>query len=42
LTSQNTKNRVVDDEPDITPTLEAGVGLFDVDILVIRNGAEEL
>ena len=36
LTSQNTKNRilVVDDEPDITLTLEAGletVGLFDVD-----------
>jgi CheY-like chemotaxis protein len=36
LTSQNTKNRilVVDDEPDITLTLKAGleiVGLFDVD-----------
>jgi DNA-binding NtrC family response regulator len=36
LTSQNTKKRilVVDDEPDITLTLEAGleiVGLFDVD-----------
>jgi CheY-like chemotaxis protein len=36
LTSQNTKKRilVVDDEPDITLTLEAGletIGLFDVD-----------
>jgi DNA-binding NtrC family response regulator len=36
LTSQNTKKRilVVDDEPDITLTLKAGletVGLFDVD-----------
>jgi CheY-like chemotaxis protein len=36
LTSQNTKNRilVVDDEPDITLTLKAGletIGLFDVD-----------
>jgi DNA-binding response OmpR family regulator len=36
LTSQNNKNRilVVDDEPDITLTLKAGLeiaGLFDVD-----------